>query len=167
MTKKHGMTTGDVARETGLPQQTLISWDRAGVLKAARPGRRSSKRAPRLYDEEALAAALFARSATLMGFKGDTLKQMIGLVQGGERKALEAAAIFTYRTGPGMMKHIFTPDSGSADDRRWIDWLREHALLLEEPASLWTIREYFLPQAESLIRRGERSLVERLVKEIQ
>ena len=26
------MTTGDVARATGIPQQTLISWDRSGVL---------------------------------------------------------------------------------------------------------------------------------------
>ena len=71
------MTTGDVARETGVPQQTLISWDRAGVLRATRPGRRSSKRKPRLYDEKALAAAFFAKNATLMGFKGDELKQMI------------------------------------------------------------------------------------------
>lgn len=167
MKPKRRMTTGDVARETGLPQQTLIAWDRAGVLKAARPGRRSSSRAPRVYNEAALTAALFARGATRMGFKGDILKEMIGLVQGGHRKALEAAAIVTYRNGPGLMTHYYTPEVESEDIKRWIVHLRDHDALIDGPTSLWTIREHFLPQAESIIRMGERSLVERLVKEIQ
>jgi DNA-binding transcriptional MerR regulator len=167
MAAKRRMTTGDVARKSGIPQQTLISWDRAGVLKATRPGRRSSKRAPRLYDEEALAAALFARDAIMMGFKGAVLRQMIGLVQGGKRKALEAAAIVTFRTGPGLMVHYFTPELESDFVQGWIKHLRDRDILIEGPTSLWTIREYLLPQAENLIRMGERSLVERLIKEIQ
>jgi len=167
VSRRSGLTTGDVARETGLPQQTLISWDRAGVLKATRPGRRSSKRAPRVYDETALTAALFARSATRMAFKGDMLKEMVGLVQGGDRKALEAAAIFTYRNGPGLMSHYFTSELESEDVQRWVGHLRDHDALIDGPTRLWTIREYLLPQAESLIRMGERSLVERLVKEIR
>ena len=135
MSRKNGLTTGDVARVTGLPQQTLISWDRAGVLKAARRGRRSSKRAPRIYDEAALAAALFARGATRMSFKGDVLKEMIGLVQAGHRKALGAAAIVTYRNGPGLMTHYFTPELESEDIQRWIGHLRDHDLLIEGPTS--------------------------------
>ncbi len=161
------MTTGDIARETGIPQQTLITWDRSGVLKAARPGRRSSNRARRLYDEAALTAALFARSATRMGFKGEVLKEMIGLVQRGDRKVLEAAAIVTYRNGPGLMTHYFTPELESEDVQRGIGQLRDRDALIDGPTSLWTIREHFLPQAESLIRMGARSLAERLVKEIQ
>ena len=167
MTEKRRMTTGDIARETGIPQQTLITWDRNGVLKAARPGRRSSNRAPRVYDEAALTAALFARSATRMSFKGDVLKQMIVMVQGGERRALEAAAIFTYRNGPGLMSHYFTPELESEDIQRWIAELRDRDVLVEGPTDLWTIHEYFRPQAESLIQHGERSLAERLVKEIR
>ena len=167
MSRRSGLTTGDVARKTGLPQQTLISWDRAGVLKAARPGRRSSKRAPRVYDEAALTAALFARSATRMAFKGDVLKEMIRLVQGADRKALEPAAIFTYRTGPGLMTHYFTPELESEEIQRWIGYLRDHDALIDGPTSLWTIHEYFRLQAENLIQHPERSLVERLVKEIQ
>ena len=167
MSPKRRMTTGDVARETGLPQQTLIAWDRAGVLKAARPGHRSSSRAPRVYDEAALTAALFARGATRMGFKGKVLKEMIGLVQGGERKTLEAAVIITYRNGPGLMSHYFTPELESDGIQRYIRHLRDHDALIEGPTSLWTMREHFLPTAESLIRTGKRSLVEKLVKEIR
>lgn len=167
MTEKRRMTTGDVARETGIPQQTLITWDRNGVLKAARPRRRSSNRAPRVYDEAALTAALFARSATRMGFKGDVLKQMIAMVQAGRRSALEAAAVFTYRTGPGLMTHYFTPELESEDIQRWIGYLRDHDALIDGPSSLWTIHEYFRTQAENLIQHPERSLVERLVKEIR
>jgi DNA-binding transcriptional MerR regulator len=163
------MTTGDVAREARIPQQTLISWDRAGVLKARRPGRRSSKRAPRFYDEDALAAALFARHATEMGFKGEALKQMIGLVQRGDRKALEAAAIVTFRTGPGLMAHYFTPvlEAYKVQVEDWIKFLRDSDRLIEEPTSLWTIREHFLQQARNLISMGERSIAERLIKGIQ
>ena len=102
-----------------------------------------------------------------MGFKGDTLKQMIGLVQGGDRKALKAAALVSYRNGPGLMTHYFTPELPSEDIQRWVEYLRDNDLLVEEPTSLWTIREHFLPQAESLIQHGERSLVERIAREIR
>lgn len=162
------LTTGGLAQLTGIPQQTLISWDRSGFLRAtARPGVRSSSRAPRRYDENALTAALFARNATLMGFKGDVLKRMIALIQRGERKALKAAALFTYRTGPGLMKHVFTPELASEDDQRWLEDLRGHEALVDGPTSLWTIREHFMPQAKSLIRMGEGALVARLIKESQ
>jgi DNA-binding transcriptional MerR regulator len=158
MNERRRMTTGDVAHLTGIPQQTLIAWDRDGVLKAARPGRRASKRAPRHYDDDALTAALFAKSATRMSFKGDALRQMIALVQRGERKPLEAAAIFTYRTGPGLMAHIFSPDVESDDDQRWLAFLRERDALIEEPTTLWAIREHLLPQARNLDRLGETAL---------
>jgi DNA-binding transcriptional MerR regulator len=147
------LTTGDLARLAEIPQQTLISWDRSGVLRArARPGRRSTSRAPRRYDEDGLIAALFARDVSQMGFKGDRLKQMIQLVQSGDRKRLERAAVFSYRTGPGMMKHVFSQDAADEDDRRWIDYLRQSGTLIDEPASLWTICEYLRPQARHLIR---------------
>ncbi len=155
MNQRRRITTGDVAHLTGIPQQTLIGWDRDGVLKAARPGRRASKRAPRHYDEDALTAALFAKSATRMGFKGDALRQMIALIQRGERKPLEAAAVFTYRTGPGLMTHIFSPDVESDDDQRWLKFLRERNALIEEPTTLWAIREHLLPQARNLNCLGE------------
>jgi DNA-binding transcriptional MerR regulator len=164
--RRNGLSSGDVARETGIPQQTLISWDRAGVLKAARPGRRSSSRAPRVYDEAAVTAALFATSAMRMGFKGDLLRRMIAMVQAGERETLEAAAIFTGRYGPGLMSHYFTPDLEDEGDQRWISTIRERGALVDGPTSLWTIREYFLPQARKLIQMGDRSLVESLFKEI-
>jgi DNA-binding transcriptional MerR regulator len=167
MARKNGLTTGDVARETGLPQQTLISWDRAGVLKAARPGRRSSSRAPRVYDEDAVTAALFARSASQMGFRHDHFKEMLGRIQSGDREALEAGAIVTYRHGPGLMIHVFISQIENADDQRWIDNLRENDLLIEGPTTLWTIREHLLPTAKNLIRMGDRPLVDRLVKEIR
>jgi DNA-binding transcriptional MerR regulator len=164
---KHRMTTGNVARATGIPQQTLISWDRTGVLKADRPGHRASKRAPRVYDEAALTAALFARSASLMGFKGDVLRQMIALVQEGDRESLETAGIFTNRNGPGLMTHYFTAELESESAQGWLEHLRSHGTLIEGPTSLWTIREHFLPQAKSLIRLGADALADRLVKEIQ
>jgi len=154
MNERRRMTTGDVAHLTGIPQQTLIAWDRDGVLKAARPGRRGSPRAPRHYDETALTAALFAKSAIRMGFKGDGLRQMIALVQRGERAPLKAAAIFTYRTGPGLLAHHFTPDVDGEDDQRWLAFLRERDALIEEPTSLWSIREHLLPQARNLDRPG-------------
>ena len=150
------MSTGDLTRLTGIPQQTLISWDRAGVLKArGRPGRRSSPRAPRRYDENGLIAGLFARSATRMGLKGKQLKEMIGLVQSADRKALKAAAVFTYRNGPGLMTHFFTPDVESEDIRRYLKWLRQHGALVEEPTSLWTIYQHLAPSARKLMRMGE------------
>jgi DNA-binding transcriptional MerR regulator len=163
------LTTGDVARMTGIPQQTLIAWDRDAVLKAARPGRRSSRRAPRHYDEDALTAALFATSAVRMGFKGGPLRQMIALVQRGERAPLEAAAIFTYRNGPGLMTHNFTPDVESDDDQRWLKFLRERDALVDEPTSLWVIRESLLPKARNLNRLGQteaiRGLLDPLLEE--
>ena len=48
---------------------------------------------------------------------------------------------------------------------KYLRHLRDHDALIEGPTSLWTMREHFLPTAESLIRTGERSLVDRLVKE--
>jgi hypothetical protein len=114
-----------------------------------------------------LTAALFAGQAIDMGFKGDRLKRMIAMVQAGQRETLEAAAIFTYRTGPGLMTHHFTPEVEVEDDQRWIRWLRDHDALVDGPTSLWTIREYFLPQARKLIQMGERSLIEGLIKEIR
>jgi DNA-binding transcriptional MerR regulator len=150
-----GLTTGDVARLTGIPQQTLISWDRSGVLKASRPGRRSSSRAPRRYDEAALEAALFAREAMQMGFRGEALGQMVRLFQRGERGPLERAGIFTYRTYPGMMKHIFSPDLAHEDDRRWVEYLREHHSLVGEPTTLWSIHEHLVGPAQKLFRMPE------------
>jgi DNA-binding transcriptional MerR regulator len=147
-----GLTTGDLARLTGIPQQTLISWDRSGVLKARRPGRRASERAPRRYDEDGLAAALFASNASQMGFRGEGLAQMVRLVQSGERAPLERAGIFTYRTFPGMMKHVFSPDLSADADRRYVAYLREREALLDGPTSLWTLREEFSRQAQQLIR---------------
>ena len=146
------MTTGDVAQATGIPQQTLIAWDRDGVLKAARPGRRASQRAPRHYDKDAVTAALFAKQAVRMGFKGDALRQMIALIQRGERAPLQAAAIFTYRTGPGLMAHHFTTNLEGSDDQRWLAFLRERDALVDQPTSLWTIREHLLPLARNLNR---------------
>jgi DNA-binding transcriptional MerR regulator len=150
-----GLTTGDLARLTGIPQQTLISWDRSGVLRARRPRRRSSSRAPRRYDEAGLAAALFASNASQMGFRGDSLGQIVRLVQSGDRTRLERAGIFTYRTFPGMMKHVFSPDLSTDDDRRYVAHLRDQGALLEGPTSLLTIREEFFRQAQTLIRMPE------------
>jgi DNA-binding transcriptional MerR regulator len=147
-----GLTTGELSRITGVPQQTLITWDGSGALKATRPGRRSSSRAPRRYDEAALAAALFARSATGMGFKGETLAAMLRLVQSGDREPLERAGLFSYRTYPGMMTHMFSRDLGAEDDRRYVAYLREKGALVDEPTSLWTIREILFGMAQKLIR---------------
>jgi DNA-binding transcriptional MerR regulator len=158
------ITTGQVSRVTGIPQQTLIAWDRDGVLKAARPGRRASKRSPRNYDESALTAALFAGHASRMGFKGDALRQTIALVQRGERKPLEAAAIFTYRAGPGLMTHVFTPAVESDDEQRHLAFLRERNLLVDEPTRLWAIREHLLPRARSLIRLGPTAMAPGLME---
>ncbi len=90
-----------------------------------------------------------------MAFKGDPLRQMIALIQRGERATLEAAAVFTYRTGPGLMSHNFTPELESEDVQRWLAFLRERDMLLNEPTSLWAIREYLLPKARNLKRLGE------------
>ena len=148
------LTTGEMARVSGIPQQTLISWDFAGVLKArGRPGRRSSPRARRRYDEHGVIAGLFAKSAMRMGFKGKQLKEMIGLVQSADRKALKAAALFTYRNRPGLMSHYFTPDVESEDIRRYLDWLRQHDALVEGPTSFWTIYQHApVPRARSAPR---------------
>ncbi len=154
------MTTSEAARVAGIPQQTLIAWDRDGVLKAARP--RASQRGPRHYDEEALTAALFAGWASRMGFKGDQLRTMIALVQQGKRAPLEAAAIFTYQSIPGLMTHIFTTDSDADDDRRWIEHLRDQELLIDGPASLWTIREHLKPMARALLRTGDARMAEQI-----
>lgn len=153
-------TTGDLARITGVPQQTLISWDRSGVLRASsRPGHRSDTRAPRRYDESALVAAQFAFSVSRMGFKGKEFKHMVALVQQGDRRALKRARIFSYTSGiPGLMTHVFSPD-GSTDDRRWIDHLRAEGLLVGEPATLWEIRSKLASELPGLLRiRGEGAL---------
>jgi len=149
-----GLTTGDLARLTGVPQQTLITWDRSGVLKASRPGRRASSRAPRRYDENGLAAALFAKAAARMGLRGDAMNQILRVFQSGERGRLERAGVFTYRTMPGLMTHVFSPDL-TADDQRWVASLRNQGRLVDEPVSLWTIRAELLRQAQKLIRMPE------------
>ena len=150
-----GLTTGDLARLTKIPQQTLISWDRSGMLKAAsRPGRRSSSRAPRRYDENGLSAALFAKAAARMGLRGEPMNQMLRVFQSGDRGRLERAGVFTYRTMPGLMTHVFSPDL-TADDRRWVAFLRDQGRLVDEPVSLWTVREELLRQAQKLIRMPE------------
>ncbi len=150
------LTTGDLSRLTRIPQQTLIAWDRSGLLKARiRRGSRSSPRARRLYDQNGLIAGLFAKSATRMGLKGKQLREMIGLVQSGDRTALKAAVVFTYRNGPGLMTHFFTPDVKSEDIRRYLKWLRQHGALVEEPTSLWTIYQHLAPSARKLMRMGE------------
>lgn len=157
---QNSLTTGSVARITGVPQQTLIAWDRDGVLKAARPGRRASPRAPRRYDEEALAAALFAGQAMRMAFRGRLLRKMISVMQSGNKKTRASAGIFTYRTGPGMMAHNFSPDVHEPDAQRWIDHLRERGVLLGEPTTMQTLYEFFLPQARSLIRLGDNKVID-------
>ncbi len=142
------LTSGVVSTLATIPQQTLISWDRSGVLKAAsRPGRRSSDRAPRRYDQAGLTAALFARSAMDMGFRGHALKQIVPLMQAGDRTALKRAAVYAYSTGPGLMKHLFSLNLNAPDDKRYIAWLRGQKRLVGEPTSLWTIREYLWPIA--------------------
>lgn len=150
-----GLTTGDLARLTGIPQQTLISWDRRGVLKASRPGRRSTSRAPRRYDESGLAAALFAMAASRMGLRGEPMNQMLRLIQSGDRARLERAGVFTYRNSPGLMTHVFSDDLTADDHKRWIAHLRDQGALVDEPVVLWAIRERFLRHAEKLIRMPE------------
>jgi DNA-binding transcriptional MerR regulator len=137
------LTTGQLAALTSIPQQTLITWDRNGILKAtARPGVRSSPRAARRYDENGLTAALFARAISLMGFTGKReFAEMVQRVQSADEKALKKAALYTYRSFPGLMKHTFSSDLTRADDRESIAFLRGRDGLVEEPTSLWTIRE--------------------------
>jgi DNA-binding transcriptional MerR regulator len=163
MVVRKGLTTGDVAWLAGVPQQTLIAWDRAGVLQAARSRRGASGRGRRHYDEDGLVAALVARLAMGMGFKGDQLRVIISLVQKGERKPLEAAAIFTYRSGPGLMTHVFSPEIGRNEDQSWLAHLRERGVLLEEPTTLWTIREYWLPAARKVIQTGKTGVMDALM----
>jgi DNA-binding transcriptional MerR regulator len=166
MATKHTFTTGDVARVTGIPQQTLIAWDRSGTLKAARSKRgRASAHGRRHYDENGLAAALLARWVSRMGFRGHDLRRMIALMQRGERGPLEAAAIFTYRNGPGLMTHIFSSEIQSADDQRHLDFLRKQGALIDGPTTLWTIREYLLPIARNMIRMGDKALIEGVMME--
>ena len=56
-------------------------------------------------------------------------------------------------------------DIESDDDQRWLERIRELGMLIDGPTTLWTIREYLLPQARSLIRTGDKSLVDRLMME--
>lgn len=136
------LTTGQMVSVAHVPQQTLITWDRNGILKAkSRPGVRTSSRAPRRYDEHGVTAAIFASEISQMGFAGKpAFREMVQLVQEGDRIRLRRAGIFTYRSYPGLMKHIYSPDLKGADDRRYIAWLRDRDALIEHPTDLWTIR---------------------------
>lgn len=161
------MTTGELSRRAKIPQQTLISWDRSGMLKPkSRPGLRAQPRAMRRYDQDGLIAAFFARALADMGFRGDRLKEATRLMQSGDRQRLERAALFTYRRGPGMMAHVFTSDQGSEGDSRHVRWLRKEGRLVEGPTDLWTIREHLRPQASGL-SSIDPALAERIAGEIE
>lgn len=144
--KQPHLTSGEVSRLTHTPLQTLISWDRSGILTAAAEG---TGRAKRLYDEKGLAAALFARSAANMAFKGDRLAELIRLMQRARQKELRGWAIYSYRQSPGLLAHdcgVFPQEVG-----RHVEWLREREMLVDGPTDLWTVREGLVEIAQNLI----------------
>jgi len=158
-TSEARLTSGEVSRLAGIPLQTLIRWDRSGVLKAKRPGRRSSSQAPRRYDENALVAALFSRSVSRMGFTGNRLAEMVRLMQTADRKTLRRWVLYSYRNSPGLISHDF--GEYPQEVGRHVEWLRERGVLIDGPTDLWTVRENLLGSARSLIeKRGEVSGVD-------
>ena len=140
------LTSGEVSRLTQTPLQTQISWDLAGTLTAAAEG---TGRAKRLYDEKGLVAALFARAASNMAFKGDRLAELIQLIQRAREKQLRSWAIYSYRQSPGLLAHdcgLFAKGVG-----RQVDWLRERDMLVVGPTDLWTVREGLVEFARGMI----------------
>ena len=141
------LTSGEVSRLTGVPLQTLIRWERSGVLTAKRLT--SADRSPRRYDEAGLVAALFAGRAARMGFSGDHLAELIGLIQAGDRKTLRQWLIYSYQTGPGLMAHDCQEKKIAT---RHVQFLKDEGRLVEnEPTDLWTVRQGLVAQARSLL----------------
>ena len=142
------MTSGLVSRLTGIPLQTLISWDRTGALTAIRSGPRKARR----YDQDGVIAALFARHLSAMGFRGNRLAELLRLMQSADRKTLRSWVIYSYRSLPGLISHDAQP---ARDAARHVDVLRERKQLIDDPTDLWAVREGLREIASNLIEKRE------------
>lgn len=86
-------TIGWVAKEAGVNAQTILYYERRGLLKAC--ARLSS--GYRLFDDETVRRIRFIRHAKELGFTLEEIKQLLGLRAGGSecaqvRKVAEAKA---------------------------------------------------------------------------
>lgn len=111
-------STAEVARAAGVDRQTVIAWDRRGVLS---PTKRV--RGERRYTMRDLVAALVVPTARKMGLPPDAIDRMVELIQENDRRKLERAQLVTYKSEtPGMMRHAFV-DAHETEARKLADEL--------------------------------------------
>jgi DNA-binding transcriptional MerR regulator len=136
MTKTY--TTGQVAKTSGVPPETLIRWHREGLL---RPSVRR-KKGVRRYTVRDLVAAVTAKVARDdLKFPRETYKQIAAVVQRANPEELARAEIVTIRTREGeflgkiFIKHCWIPPDNTVE-RAYLDGLptekiQSRATLLE------------------------------------
>jgi DNA-binding transcriptional MerR regulator len=137
---RHTYTTREVARICETDRQTILAWDRRGVLK---PSKRIGRE--RRYSARDVAAALIARTSRDVGFKPKQVNRIVELVQEADRGKLERAQIVTYKSEtPGFMRHAFV-DSGDTEHRRAFDVIERAGDVIDR-ATLAQIVEAVLRQ---------------------
>ena len=106
-------TTSEVARVVGTDRQTVLGWDRRGILS---PSKRV--RGERTYNMRDLVAALIIPGAREMGLPPEAVNRIVELVQEADGRKLKLAGIVTYRSEHvGMMRHALI-DVDDDEDRK-------------------------------------------------
>ena len=111
-----------------IPYQTLISWDKAQIL---RPSRRR-KKGQRRYTLHDLVAALIAKTTLEIGL-GDAVREIVRMVQKPDRAQMRNAVIITARSETyGFMQNFWFRDTNAPDATRYIARLRKKDRFISE-----------------------------------
>src|SRR5262245_19132357 len=95
------LTTGQVAEFTGIPQQTLIAWDRERFLRASLRRRRAGKAkgGVRMYTILDLVAARLARNLIdKLRFDRETVATIVAMIQSGDGERCQRAVILSIQS---------------------------------------------------------------------
>ena len=112
-------TTSKVAQVVGTDRQTILGWDRRGILS---PSRRV--RGERRYNIRDLVAALIIPGVREMGLPPEAVNRIVELVQEADDRKLKLTGIVTYRSEHvGMMRHALI-DVNDDEARKFVQKTR-------------------------------------------
>ena len=106
---EHLFSAPEAAEYSDTHYQTLVSWERKGVLKPKRKRKKTRKGEGR-YTLHDVVAALIIREASAIGLS-DAMREMAEMIQRHDKEELARAAICTVKSeSSGMMRQIWFPD---------------------------------------------------------
>ena len=130
------------ARLVGISRSLMSKWKREAILEPSLSGRRDVRtqgRELRTYRLRDLVAGTFAKISSEQGFRGDSLREMVALVQRADEQQLDRSVVLAVQMLPDRQEKIpGTPTPGFI--RQY--WVRDmtNPLVFEDDEVPWSSR---------------------------